>query len=188
MVDLTKGQKVALTKADGSDLSKVRMGLGWDVAKGLFGGGGASIDLDASVLVFDANGNILENVYFGNKRAFSNAITHNGDNLTGAGDGDDETIDIDLSKLPANANSLIFTINSFCGQTFDKVANAFCRLMDDRGTEAFKFNLSAKGAHTALVVAKVYRHNGSWKIHAIGDVAQGRTSSDMASICRNYTV
>lgn len=183
-VSLTKGQKVSLSK-DGATLSRIFMGLGWDVAKsggllgGLFGGGG-DIDLDASCLVFDEAGQMVDQIWFRQLKGMSGAIVHTGDNLTGAGDGDDEVIKVDLSKLPASIKSLVFTVNSFRGQTFDKVANAYCRVVDDAsGQELAKFGLSEAGSHTGLVMAKLYRHNGEWKIHAVGEKTSGRTFHDM---------
>lgn len=183
-VSLTKGQKVSLSK-DGASLTRIFMGLGWDVAKkgGLLGGlfgGNEDIDLDASCLVFDESGKLVGEVWFRDLKGMNGAIVHTGDNLTGAGDGDDESIRVDLSKLPATVKSLVFTVNSFRGQTFDKVANAYCRVVDEvSGKELAKFVLSEAGSHTGLVMAKIYRHNGEWKIHAIGEKTTGRTFHDM---------
>ena len=185
-VSLTKGQKVSLSK-DGATLTRIFMGLGWDVAVkkgllgGLFGGGaGDSIDLDASCLVFDDSGQLVDEIWFRQLKGVNGAIVHTGDNVTGAGDGDDEVIKVDLSRLPATIKSLVFTVNSFRGQTFDKVANARCRVDDDvTGKELAVFNLSESGSHTGLIMGKIYRHNGEWKIHAIGEKTVGRTFHDM---------
>ena len=183
-VSLTKGQKVSLSK-DGATLTRISMGLGWDVAKkgGLLGGlfgGSEEIDLDASCLVFDESGKLVGEVWFRALKGMDGAIVHTGDNLTGEGDGDDETIKVDLSKLPSSVKSLVFTVNSFRGQTFDKIANAKCRVIDDvAGKELASFTLSESGSHTGLVMAKIYRHNGEWKLHAIGEKTTGRTFHDM---------
>ena len=170
-ISLVKGQKISLEKGDGSSLTKIYLGAGWDVAKsggflgGLFGGGGGdSIDLDASVIIFDENNQPLDAVWFGQLKSKDGSIWHSGDNRTGAGDGDDEVIHVDLTKIPPQVKALVFTISSFRGQTFEKVENAFCRLVDSNtNTEIAKYNLSAKGNYTALIIAKVYRHNGAWK-------------------------
>ncbi|ABC21694.1 TerD family protein [Rhodospirillum rubrum] len=184
-VSLTKGQKVSLSK-DGAGLTRIFMGLGWDAAKkggllgGLFGGGGGDIDLDASCLVFDDAGQPVDQIWFRQLSGVNGAIVHTGDNVTGAGDGDDETIKVDLSRLPASVKSLVFVVNSFRGQTFDKVANAKCRVVDDTsGVELASFTLSEAGSHTGLVMAKIYRHNDEWKIHAIGEKTVGKTFHDM---------
>lgn len=183
-VSLTKGQKVNLSK-DGAPLSRIFMGLGWDVAKkgGFLGGlfsSSEDIDLDASCLVFDDSGKQVDEIWFRQLKGVNGAIVHTGDNLTGAGDGDDETIKVDLSRLPATIKSLVFTVNSFRGQTFDKVANAVCRVVDEvSGKELATFSLSESGPHTGLVMAKIYRHNGEWRIHAIGEKTNGHTFHDM---------
>lgn len=179
-INLEKGQKINLQKADGSSLQKVVLGVGWDVAKSKgflgFGGGAGSIDLDASCILFDDNKQVLDVVYFGQLRSKDGSIVHSGDNLTGEGDGDDEQITVSLPQLAANVKSLVFTVSSFRGQTFEKVENAFCRLVDQSsGQEVAKYSLSTQGAYTALIIAKIYRHNNEWKMHAIGESTQGRT-------------
>ncbi|RYY79555.1 MAG: TerD family protein [Moraxellaceae bacterium] len=183
-INLEKGQKINLQKADGSRLEQVLLGVGWDVAKSKgflgFGGGSGSIDLDASCILFDDNKQVLDVVYFGQLRSKDGSIQHSGDNLTGEGDGDDEQIRVNLAQLPAHVKSLVFTVSSFRGQTFEKVENAFCRLVDQSSNqEVAKYSLSSQGGHTALIIAKIYRHNGEWKMHAIGESTQGRTFQDI---------
>jgi tellurium resistance protein TerZ len=161
------------------------MGLGWDAAakpksKGLFGWLGGSedrhIDLDASCLLFDENKKLQDAVWFRQLVSKDGSIRHTGDNLTGEGEGDDEQIIVDLSRVPANIKSLVFTVNSFTGQTFAQVANAFCRIVDNStGRELARYNLSVQGNHSAQIMAKVYRHNGEWKMAAIGENGNGST-------------
>ncbi|GEO80722.1 TerD family protein [Pararhodospirillum oryzae] len=184
-VSLTKGQKISLSK-EGQGLGRVFMGLGWDVARkggllgGLLGGGSGDIDLDASCLVFDQSGALVDEIWFRQLQGMNGAIVHTGDNRTGAGDGDDEVIRVDLAALPDTVKALVFTVNSFQGQTFDKIANASARLVDETsGQELARFVLSESGSHTGLVMVKVYRHNNEWKIHAIGEKTTGRTFHDM---------
>jgi tellurium resistance protein TerZ len=171
-VKLEKGHKVNLAKADGGQLSTITLGLGWDAATGFLGG---SIDLDASAVLLDGSKNKVDVVYFGKLKSTDGSVRHTGDNLTGAGDGDDEQIIVDLTRVPASVQYLVFTVSSYRGQTFDSVKNAFVRVLDDKNTELCKYDLTAKGAHTALVMGKVYRHNGGWKFHAVGEPATGRT-------------
>lgn len=183
-INLEKGQKINLQKSDGSSLQQVLLGVGWDVAKSKgffgFGGGSDSIDLDASCILFDENKQVLDVVYFGQLRSKDGSIQHSGDNLTGEGDGDDEQIRVNLANLPAQVKSLVFTVSSFRGQTFEKVENAFCRLVDQSSNqEIAKYKLSSQGNHTALIIAKIYRHNGEWKMHAIGESTQGRTFQEI---------
>ncbi|WP_343568685.1 TerD family protein [Acinetobacter sp.] len=182
-INLEKGQKISLQKADGSSLQQVFLGVGWDVvkSKGFFGfGGGGNIDLDASVILFDENKKMLDVVYFGQLQSKDGSIRHSGDNLTGAGSGDDEVIRVNLNQIPAQVKSLVFTVNSFRGQSFEKVENAFCRLVDQSNNhEIASYKLSSQGAHTGLIIAKIYRHNDAWKMHAIGENVHGRTFQDI---------
>ena len=179
-VNLQKGQKISLEKEAGGALTSVVMGLGWDVAKkkGLFGfgGGNQSIDLDASCFMFDDNNRPVDLVWFRQLRSKDGSIQHSGDNLTGEGDGDDEQIAVNLARVPAQVKSLVFTVNNFTGQDFSQVENAYCRLVDGQsGKEIARYDLSAQGKHTAQVMAKLYRHNGEWKMHAIGENGRGET-------------
>ena len=179
-VNLQKGQKISLNKEAGSALTHIVMGLGWDAAKKKsflgFGGGGQEIDLDASCLMFDAGGALVDAVWFRQLRSKDNSIEHTGDNRTGAGDGDDEQIKVALQSVPAAVKSLVFTVNCFTGQDFSQVANAYCRILNgSRQQEVARYDLSVQGSHNAQIMAKLYRHNDEWKMHAIGENGQGRT-------------
>lgn len=185
MVSLQKGQTVSLAKSDGGSLTKVAMGLGWDVRKakgmfGLFGGGGGDIDLDASCLLFDGTRRMVDEVWFRQLSSKDGSIVHSGDNRTGAGDGDDETIAVDLTRLPANVRTLIFTVNSFTGDSFDRIENAYCRLVDttDR-REMARYDLSGSGSHTGQVMAKLVRSGDGWEMKALGERTSGRTFQEM---------
>jgi len=180
-INLVKGQKISLEKPGGGALSKVFMGLGWDPARG-----SDDIDLDASVICFDSTKNVVDTIYFGNLTGAGGAIQHSGDNLTGDGDGDDEVINVDLSRMPANIDSLVFTINSFRGQTFNEVANCFARLVDQSSKqELCIFKLSEKGSNNAVIMCRLYRYDGKWKMSALGNAANGRTASDLVPSIKN---
>lgn len=186
-VNLSKGQRISLAKEAGTQLTKVVMGLGWDAKKkgGLFGLGGSApeIDLDASVLLFDDNKQLLDQVWFRQLQSKDGSIKHSGDNRTGAGDGDDEQIVVQLSSVPPTVKSLVFVVNSFTGQNFSQIENAFCRLVNAANNqEIAKFNLSCQGSHTAQLMAKLYRHEGDWKLHAVGESCSGRTFLDMLPV------
>lgn len=183
-VNLVKGQKISLEKTAGTALAKVVMGLGWDAkpVKTMFGGTkpGPAIDLDASCVMFNEAKEVVDTVYFRQLRSKDGSITHTGDNRTGAGEGDDEQIIVELAKVPATVKSLVFVVNSFTGQNFSQIDNAFCRLVNAAtNAEVARFNLTGAGAHTAQIMAKVYRHNNEWKMHAIGENASGRTFQDL---------
>ena len=183
-INLEKGQKINLQKADGSSLQQIFLGVGWDVAKSKgflgFGGGSADIDLDASVILFDENKQVVDVVYFGHLSSKDSCIIHSGDNPPGAGEGDDEIIRVNLTQVPSQVKSLVFTVSSFRGQTFEKVENAFCRLVDQASNQQIaSYKLSSQGGHTGLIIAKIYRHNDAWKMHAIRENVHGRTFQDI---------
>jgi tellurium resistance protein TerZ len=182
-VSLSKGQTVSLEKKSGGSLTKVRMGLGWDAAekKGLFGKKRAqSIDLDASALLFNAKGQLVDQVWFQQLTSKDGSVQHTGDNLTGEGEGDDESIRVDLSKVPAEVTALVFTVNSFTGQDFSQIENAFCRLVDEvTDAEIARYELTGSGSHNAQVMAKVSREGAGWSMTAIGVPASGRTFRDL---------
>ncbi|MBB3224652.1 TerD family protein [Pseudoduganella umbonata] len=183
-VNLTKGQKISLDKEAGGALSQVTMGLGWDAVKSKgflgFGSKSADVDLDASCLLFDEANKPVDTVWFRQLKSRDGSVVHSGDNRTGAGDGDDEQISVSLQQVPANVKSIVFTVNSFTGQSFAQVQNAYCRLLNAKdGKEVARFDLSVQGPHSAQIMAKLYRHGGEWKMHAIGENGTGRTFEEL---------
>ncbi|MDR0217901.1 MAG: tellurium resistance TerZ family protein [Enterobacteriaceae bacterium] len=185
MVSLSKNQSVSLAKQS-SSLAKIHFGLGWDPVaqkKGflslLFGGSNNEIDLDASCIMLDNTGNTIDIVWFGQLKSECGSIKHSGDNLTGAGDGDDEVISVDLLKLPAHVEYLAFTVNSFRGQTFNDVENAFCRVVDQSGQELARYQLNEQGSHTGIIISSLRRNGGQWDFTAHGIPCHGRTIDDM---------
>lgn len=179
-VNLQKGQKISLSKEGGAGLSTVVMGLGWDAMakKGFLGFGSTpqEVDLDASCLMFDEQGVLSDTVWFRQLKSKDGSIKHSGDNRTGDGDGDDEQIVVNLNAIPSQVKSLVFTVNSFTGQNFSQIKNAYCRIVDQSNSkEIARYELSVQGSHTAQVMAKLYRHNGEWKMHAIGENGSGNT-------------
>ncbi len=177
-VNLSKGQKLSLTKSSGGTLTRVRMGLGWDAAKkkGFFGKRDQEIDLDASGLLFDGSGQLVDVVWFNQLGSKDGSVVHTGDNRTGAGDGDDESIVVELTQVPANISTIVFTVNSFTGQDFSQIESAFCRLVDETdGSEIARYELTGSGTHNAQVMAKVSRDGAGWSMTAIGAPTSGRT-------------
>lgn len=188
-INLTKGQKVDLTKGKPS-LKKLMVGLGWDVNRY---DGGADFDLDAAAFLLGADGKVItdaEFVFYGNLKHASGAVEHMGDNLTGEGDGDDEQIMVDLSKVPANVEKIAFTVTIYEAeqrrQNFGQVSNSFIRMVDEENNEELiHYDLGEDfSIETAVVVGELYRHNGEWKFNAIGSGFQG----GLAALCRNYGV
>lgn len=183
MVSLSKNQTVSLSKQS-TALSQLQFGLGWDPIKkkGLFGGmfgGSDSIDLDAGCVLMDSTGKTIDTVWFRKLKSTCSSVVHSGDNLTGEGDGDDEVINVYLSKLSPNVEYLAFTVNSFRGQTFNDVANAFCRVVDQSNKELARYQLTEQGSHTGIVIASLQRNNGNWDFTAHGHACRGRTIDDM---------
>lgn len=184
MVSLSKNQTVSLSKQTAS-LNKLHFGLGWDPIKKkgllgkLFGGGGDSIDLDASCVLLDQSGNAIDTIWFRALTSKCGAVKHSGDNRTGEGDGDDEVINVELSRLPANVEYLAFTVNSFQGQTFNEVENAFCRVVDQNAKELARYELTEQGSHTGIVIASLHRNGGLWDFTAHGRASSGRTIDAM---------
>ncbi|MFH9611786.1 TerD family protein [Streptomyces sp. NPDC017448] len=175
-VSLQKNQTVSLVKGGAPLLSRVRMGLGWEPAFR-----GKDIDLDASVIAYGPNRNHLASCYFGKLTILNGAVQHSGDNLTGEGAGDDETIMVDLGRLPAEATGLVFTVNSFTGQKFSEVAKAYCRLIDDAsGEELVRFDLTGAEPQTGVMMAKLIRQfTGEWEMTALGEFVKSRTVRGM---------
>ncbi|NNH70546.1 stress protein [Nocardia uniformis] len=175
-VSLVKGQRVTLRKEGGVALTRIRMGLGWDPVKksGFFGSRTIDIDLDAWVAMF-ANHNLSDVAYYGQLISKDGSIRHQGDNLTGEGEGDDEVILVDLTRVPPHITTLLFTVTSYQGQTFEQVSNAYCRLVDETtGAELARYSLTGGMPFTAMAMAKVFRAGGDWKMQAIGEGFQAK--------------
>jgi tellurium resistance protein TerZ len=188
-ISLKKNASVSLKKEAGNTLTAITLGVGWDVAPSggvfgkLLGGGGGSIDLDASCIAFDSSKKIIDTVWFSQLISKDGSIRHSGDNLTGEGDGDDEFIAIDLHRLPATVETLVLTVNSFRGQTFDKIKNAYGRVVDgSTNRELARFDISDAGSHTGFIISSVSRSNGEWTFKAIGERTTGRTVQDLAAV------
>ncbi|MFD3628223.1 TerD family protein [Streptomyces sp. NPDC058698] len=175
-VSLQKNQTVSLMKGGRPLLSQVTMGLGWEPAYR-----GKDIDLDASVIAYGPQRNHIDSCYFGKLQIVGGAIRHSGDNLTGEGGGDDETIIVDLGRLPMEVSGLVFTVNSFSGQKFTEVAKAYCRLLDTTtGEELVRFDLTGAEPQTGVLMAKLIRQfSGEWEMTGMGDFVKGRTVRSM---------
>ncbi|MCR5835189.1 MAG: TerD family protein [Lachnospiraceae bacterium] len=188
-INLTKGQKVDLTKGNPS-LKNILIGLGWDV--NAFDSG-ADFDLDAAAFMLGASGKCpteKEFVFYGNLEHASGSVKHMGDNLTGEGEGDDEQIQVKLADIPANVEKVAFTVTIYDAekrnQNFGQVSNAYIRIVDeDTNTELIRYDLGEDfSIETAVVVGEIYRHNGEWKFNAIGSGFQG----GLAALCGHYGI
>ena len=189
MINLSKGQKIDLTKGN-PGLSKLLIGLGWDVNKydGQF-----DFDLDASAFLLGANGKVINDtdfVFYNNPKHNSGSVTHTGDNRTGEGEGDDEQILVDLSKVPANIEKIDFTVTIHEADTrkqnFGQVSNAYIRVVDQaKNQELIHYDLGEDfSVETAVVVGELYRSSGEWKFSAIGSGFKG----GLRALCLNFGV
>ncbi|WP_019631016.1 TerD family protein [Actinomadura atramentaria] len=187
-VSLAKGGNVSLTKA-APNLTRVSVGLGWDVRATT----GADFDLDASALLLDGSGKVISDqhfVFFNNLRSPDGSVEHTGDNLTGEGEGDDESINVDLSAVPAECDRIVFPVSIYDadnrGQSFGQVRNAFIRIVDrSDDNELARFDLTEDAStETAMVFGELYRHGGEWKFRAVG---QGYASG-LAGIATDFGV
>lgn len=186
MINLEKGQRISLTKEVPS-LKKIMAGLGWDVNDS---GSGSSFDLDVEAFLLKKSGNEL--VYYGNLKNIDESVIHQGDNLTGEGNGDDEQILLDLEKLAKKGEDIqvIFTVTIYQAtekqQNFGQVNNAYIRLVNqDTNKDICRYDLSEDfSTSKSLIVAKVYNHNGEWKTEAIG---KGETG-ELKDLVEKYNV
>lgn len=188
-VSLSKGQKVSLTKGN-PGLQRVVVGLGWDT--NAFDTGGA-FDLDSSAFLLSDAGKVTKSedfVFYGNLKHPSGGVIHMGDNLTGAGDGDDEQIKVDLSKMPPELTKIAFTVTIHeaeqRNQNFGQVSNAYIRIYnEDNGEELLRYDLGEDfSIETAAVFGELYKHGDEWKFNAIGSGYQG----GLAALCNYYGV
>ena len=192
-ISLKKGQKISLSK-ESAGLSTVTVGLGWDEVqkkKGLFSRRERAIDCDASaILLRDGVLTGKEDVvYFAHLKHNSGSVVHQGDNLTGAGDGDDEQITINLTAVPSDVDRIVFVVNIYQAierkQHFGMIQNAFIRIVDNRNnTEICRYSLTDDYSDSmAMIFGEIYKHNNEWKFNAMG---QGTTDSSLNDVIKRF--
>lgn len=200
-INLQKGQRVDLTKSN-PGLTKIMVGLGWDPVQssggglfgGLFGGGSApNVDCDASVIMLGENDKLQNNkdvVYFGNLKSADGSIQHSGDNLTGAGDGDDEQVHVDLGRVPSHVHKLVFVVNIYDSvkrkQHFGMIRNAFIRIVNPSNQQTLlHYNLTDDySGKTCLVAGELYRHGTEWKFAAVGN---GTNAASLGEVVKSFS-
>ncbi len=187
-VSLSKGGNVSLTK-EAPGMTAVLVGLGWDVRTTT----GTDFDLDASAIMVKADGKVVSDshfIFFNNKTSPEGSVEHAGDNLTGAGEGDDESIKVDLVAVPAEVDKIVFPVSVYeaeqRSQNFGQVRNAFIRVVNQQGsTEIARYDLTEDAStETAMVFGELYRNGAEWKFRAIG---QGYASG-LNGIARDFGV
>lgn len=176
-ISLTKGGNVNLSK-EAPGISKTTLGLGWNPRVT----DGQGFDLDAIAFLVAENGKVRADndfIFFNNLTSSDGSVVHNGDNRTGDGDGDDETLSVDLSKVPADVAKIIFAVTIYDGQgrnqNFGQVGDAYIRVVNDaNGSEIARYDLSEDGStETAMIFGELYKHGGEWKFRAIGQGFSG---------------
>ncbi len=187
-VNLTKGQTVNLVKDGGQQLTMVRMGLGWDAIKkgGFFGGREVDVDLDASAVLF-AGDQVADLAFYNNLTTKDGSIQHMGDNRSGEGEGDDEVVAVDLTRVPVHVDTVVFIVTSYQGQTFEQIQNAFCRLIDHADGELARFTLAGGMPYTGLVMATFYREGNGWSFRAVGEGIAAKTPIDALPLLTPFT-
>ena len=172
-ISLSKGQKISLEK-EAPGLKKIIVGLGWDVRQG---DTGFDFDLDASCFLLAENGKVVSDkhfIFYNNLKSPDGSVEHTGDNLTGSGDGDDEQVKVDLSKVSPEIKKIVFVVTIHDAekrkQNFGQIENSFVRLVNEEtGKEIAKYDLGEDySTETAMMMAELYVHNGEWKMAAIG--------------------
>ncbi len=187
-ISLNKGGKLSLSK-EAPDLKKVLVGLGWDARAT----DGADFDLDASAFLLDANGKVRSEadfIFYNQLKSTCGSVQHTGDNRTGAGEGDDEALMVDLSRVPAEVQKVAFTVTIHEAdarrQNFGQVQNAYIRLVNaETNTEVARYDLAEDAStETAMIFGELYRHSGEWKFSAVGQGYAG----GLAAMCRQYGI
>ena len=187
-ISLNKGGNLSLSKTDPT-LVRILLGLGWDERAT----DGASFDLDASAFLLTASGKVRGDhdfIFYNQLKSQDGSVEHTGDNRSGQGDGDDESLVVDLSKVSPEIEKIAITVTihdaQSRGQNFGQIANAFIRVVNqDSGIEIVRFDLAEDySTETAMVFGEVYRHNGEWKFRAVGQGYAG----GLAAMCQQYGI
>jgi stress response protein SCP2 len=179
VIELTEGQELSLTTDEGTPLTRLQMAVGWEHTHtaGFAGSGSAPVDLDASAVQF-ADGALFDLAFFNHLSTRDGSVVHLGDNTTGKGEGDDELLSVDLSKVYGKVDSILFLVSSYQGHSLEFIRNAYCRLVDDSGTELARFTLTLGVRETGLVMAALRRDADGWRLQAIGAGIALRTPTD----------
>ena len=187
MIELTKGQEWVLATEDGQPLTRLRMGVGWDKERtaGFIGTGRPDVDLDASAVEF-AGGQLADAAFYNNLETRDGSLVHLGDNLTGSGEGDDEVITVDLSKVHPRVDVIVLLVSSYQGHTLEWIRNAYCRLFDEQDVELARFRLTGGVPQTGMAMATISRDGEAWKLRAIGEGIAVKIPTESLEALRRY--
>lgn len=170
MIELSKGQELLLADEAGRSLTRVTLGIGWDkiASAGAIGTGAPDVDLDASAVQYSGT-QVFDFAFYNNLTTRDGSVVHLGDNQTGRGEGDDEQITLDLSRVHRQIETVVFLVSSYQGHTLEWVDRAYCRLVGDDGIEIARLTLTAGVSDTGLAMAKIFRDGDQWRLRAIGE-------------------
>jgi stress response protein SCP2 len=187
VLELSKGQELVLAGDDGRPLTRLRLGVGWDKAPtaGFMGTGAPEIDLDASAVQF-AGDQLFDLAFYNNLSTRDDSVVHLGDNLSGRGEGDDEVVTVDLTKVYQRVDTIVLIVTSYHGHSMEWINNAYCRLVDEHDTELARFTLTAGVPETGLVLAKIFRDGELWKLRAIGEGIAVKLATESVEALRPF--
>lgn len=198
MIELSKGQEIAVATADGAPLRRLRVGVGWDRATGagaLSAGGSRHVDLDATAFQFAA-GQLFDVAFYNNLATRDGSVVHQGDNVTGDGGGDDEQVDVDLDRVYDKVDTIVLLVSSYQGHSLEWIANAYCRLVDTSngsaegdGTELARLTLTLGVPETGLAMAKLIRDPDDrevWRLVAIGEGVAATKPTDAVAVLERF--
>lgn len=187
MIELDKGQELTLATEDGQPLTRITMGIGWDKERtaGAMGTGRPDVDLDASAVQYSA-GQLFDFAFYNNLQTRDGSVVHQGDNLTGRGEGDDEAVTVDLDRVHRQIDTIVFLVSSYQGHSLEWINRAYCRLVDDHDVELARFTLTAGVPETGLVMAKILRDGEQWKLLTIGEGIAVKIPTDAVEALRPY--
>jgi stress response protein SCP2 len=188
VIELQRGDEIALTREDGAPLGKLTMGLGWDKKPGagpLSGANTPDVDLDASAIQY-AGDQLFDLAFFNHLETRDGAVVHLGDNVSGRGEGDDEQITIDLAKVYPRVDTMLFLVSSYQGHTLEWVDNAYCRLVDEHDEEIARFTLTEGVPRTGFMLAKMFRDDEGWRLRAIGQGIPVTVPTESLAVLRRF--
>lgn len=190
MIELQPGHEIELVAADGTPLTRLRMGVGWDKERtaGFIGSGAPDVDLDASAVQF-AEGQLFDLVFYNNLATRDGSVVHLGDNKTGSGEGDDEAITVDLTQVYGRVDTIVFLVSSYQGHTLEWINRAYCRLVADDGAgdiEIARFTLTAGVPETGLALAKIFRAGDGWRMRALGEGIKVTKPTESVNALRRF--
>jgi stress response protein SCP2 len=185
--ELAKGEELVLATDDGQPLTRITMGIGWDKSRtaGFIGTGAPDIDLDASAVQYAA-GQLFDFAFYNNLQTRDGSVVHLGDNLTGQGDGDDEAITVDLTKVYRQVDTIMFLVSSYHGHSLEWISRAYCRLVGGDDVEIARFTLTGGVSQTGVALARLSRDGDGWRLRAIGEGIAVTVPTESAAALRPF--